>query len=325
MFTWLRWFAMILPVAWLARRIDPASVLRAIHAVGFSAFLVALGSQSASIAAGAWRWRWLLHAYGAERSEMPPQTELIRHSLVGLYFSLLPSGLVGEVVRARRTEDVLPVPADAYVVAVLDRITGALGLLVLASISVFVSPIYAANEGILTALRAVAAVSVVASLAIVGLPFVLARSPALREWAARIPLAGGALSKLTPPRRPTSMLVALLLSVVTQGLTVVTLAALVAPLAPTRSPAELLGPLPTIILLTFVPITPGGVGQRELVFVGFLEPLGISASDATAASLVTMMVTFSLAAVGGVLYAWDVTRGRGNRTRTPASGPPPET
>lgn len=27
-------------------------------------------------------------------------------------------------------------------------------------------------------------------------------------------------------------------------------------------------------------MTPGGMGQRELVFVTFLEPIGISASDA---------------------------------------------
>lgn len=323
-FTWVRWLAIGLPVAWLARRVDLRLVLAAIPAVGIGGFAAALGAYGATVVAGALRWRWLLHAYGAERTKMPSRTELVHHSMVGLYFALLPSGLVGDFVRARRTEAALPVAADAYVVAALDRISGAIGLLVLAAGSMFASPTYAADAGVTTALRIGASLALAASLGILGVPFMISSHPGLKSGIVRIPGIGRTLAALTPPSRPSGIFAALLLSVFTQSLMVLTLAAIVAPLRPDPPFFDWILALPTIILLTFVPLTPGGIGQREFVFVSFLEPLGITASDATAASLVTMMVTFTNAAIGGALYAWDVYRGR-VQSEFSSDAAPPET
>src|SRR5207344_1161588 len=82
---------------------------------------------------GSYRWRILTFAYGGK--DIPRVSVLTRHSLVGVYFNLLPGGVAGEAVRAVRMRPHVPDLVTSFNILMVERIAGLLGLLVLAAVA----------------------------------------------------------------------------------------------------------------------------------------------------------------------------------------------
>jgi uncharacterized membrane protein YbhN (UPF0104 family) len=87
----------------------------------------------------------------------------------------------------------------------------------------------------------------------------------------------------------------------THCLAVVTVAVLVAPQSPLVAWAGYAQAVPFIFLGLFIPITPGGLGQREALFTALLGALGVSEAHALSASIVSSALAIFVALLGGVI------------------------
>jgi uncharacterized membrane protein YbhN (UPF0104 family) len=299
------------PIAWILGRIRWAEVGHRLEQIGPWAYLASVAFCLGCFLVGAIRWRVLLRAYGA--TPLPPARELFFHSLVGAYFNVMPSGVAGDAVRGYRVRESLPGLATSYAILLVDRLAGMAGLLVLALGSAAFGPSMSmgrANQAMAVAF----ALALVLALAALGFPYVIASRPGLRSTVSRVPVIGATLSAVPPIGRPGALVSAAALSVITQALFAMVLLTLLSPLVPMATLLGCLRVSPLVVLLIFVPLTPGGVGQREAVFVELFGLAGVPADAAIAAALMTFAVGMTVSGLGGVRLAWE----RLARDRAPA-------
>jgi uncharacterized membrane protein YbhN (UPF0104 family) len=304
----LRLLLAVLPLVWLFRRVDASLVATRAVQVGPRGLLLALLAGGGSLCVGAVRWRVLLGAYGADPARIPPVLSLLRHNMVGQYFSVLPTGVAGEAVRGFRVGHCFPRPSTSYVVLFIERIAGLMGLLLIAGAAALASPAlrggpvaFAMNLGVALALSLGTLVFV--------LPQLAARLPRLQTQLARLPLAGSLLANLPVARTVRGPLLAVALSVLSQLCVVLTVAALLGPLAPAATLAVCARVVPAIVLITYIPLTPGGLGQREAAFVHFFGLVHIEREAAMAASLLFFAVMLALSVLGGLVLLYERARG----------------
>lgn len=297
----LRFGLVLVPGGYLATHVDLTASVRRIVAIGLVPYGTAFVTQIVSIALATERWRTLLRAYGAADERLPSFRALFQSTVIGLYYGLLPSGLVGDVVRAERSRGALPERLDGYVVLVMDRLAGLAGIAVLMAATIGRPEVRMLGASLRAGLL-LASVGGAASVAILlAIPVLLARVERLRASAAKWPLVGKWLTSLTPIRDMRLAIVAIGLSALMQGACLLTVVALVAPIAKDVSLVAIAAVAPAILFATFVPVTPGAFGQREVAFVAFLASIGIDAESATAASVATTSLSFALGAIGGAL------------------------
>ena len=287
----------LLPLVWLTRKVSWHDVLHRAYGVGAPALLGSLAVGFCSLVIGSVRWRVMLRAYGA--SSPPGMWTLLRHNLVGGYFNILPSGVAGDAVRGHRVRRYVPSVATSYTVILVERLTGLVGLLLIAGGALLAGSelrggavAWTLNVGILGALGL--------SLLALVLPYLVARHPGLRETVARLPLVGGLLVRVPPARSLLGPLLAVGLSVLTQGAMVLCVALIIYPLAPVASLVVCARVVPAIILFTYIPLTPGGLGQREAAFVYLFGLAHVAADAAVATSLLFFAVLLTLASLGGL-------------------------
>lgn len=304
----MRWALVVLPLVWLAGRLDLHGLLRSVGSIGPGAYLAALGTQFVGIAIAALRWRCLLVAYADEPSRVPRFGALFESTWIGLYFALLPTGIVGDLIRARRSEAALPVALDSYVVMVVDRLAGLVGIIVLVAVASTTPEMARFDATLRHGIAVASAIGIAIAAVAIGAPFAM-RSPSVRNAVEKIPRVGVAIANASPIRRPMLLVVAVLLAVAIQIACVFTVVCLVLPATGPGALVPVLAVAPVILFATFVPLTPGALGQREVAFVGFLAVLGVSAEDATAASLATTSLSVVLAAIGGLVVFAESFRG----------------
>lgn len=292
----LRFMLALLPLSVIAHRVRLSDLLGHMRHVGATTMGSSLVLLLISTAVGVLRWRTLLRAYGV--TAIPPLGTLARHYFVAIYFSLLPSGLAGDAARLHRVRDAVPDLAIGLTVVASERAAGLLGLCIVAGAAM------AADGRSLGAGSArVLIVGVLGglglSITILAAPWGLARWRRLRVLVERVPLLGVAALRLPVARSPLGFLGAVALSVVTQAFAVLSIALLILPLAPAVTLLACLKVIPVIVLAMFVPVTPAGIGQRELAFQLCLGTIGVSATASLAASLVYGALGMCLAGIGG--------------------------
>ena len=187
----------------------------------------------------------------------------------------------------------------SYVVIFVDRASASFGLITLGLVSTFAYDLGLGEGSVLGSIRGGLAIAWFVCLFFVAMPFGLGSS-AIREKLARAPRIGPILTHAAGEPDLRGIVVSLALSVAVEVLTSFAIAATVVPTV-TDGPA--IGPLlvaPVILLLTFMPITPGALGQRELAFVTLLGSMSVSGADATAGAIATLAGTVLLAIVGFV-------------------------
>lgn len=288
----------VLPLVWISRRVEWHDVGRRVRELGAPSMLLALSFAFVSFFLGALRWRVLLVGYGAR--SIPSVWRLFSDTLIASYWNLMPGGVAGEAVRGWRVRDSVDGLATSYAILLVDRLAGLAGLMVLALLGATVGPALPVR-GVDWAMGIAALLGLALASAALGLPLLLHTRARLREIVRRVPLIGPKIASIQPVRRSSSLLLAVLVSVGTQAAAVMMLVSLVIPLAPATPLLGALRVAPLVILLIFVPLTPGGVGQREAVYLEVFGAVGTPASAAVAASVLTFGIVLVVAATGGLL------------------------
>lgn len=305
----LRVLLAILPLVWLSRRLDWAEVFARARDVGPGALVASLLCLFASTFVGCIRWRIMLRAYGAQRT--PTLGALMRHNMVGAYFNVLPSGVAGDAVRGHRVRAYVDDLATSYTVLFVERLAGLVGLCLIAAGAIAFGeglPHDAVTVSLELGLVGAMGLALVALL----IPYAMRRVPALAGFVSRLPIAGAVLAKIPPARSLHGPLTAVALSTLTQGFVVMAIAVLIRRLASHLTLTVCARIVPAIILVTYIPLTPGGLGQREAAFVTLFGRAGVAPATAVISSLLYMGVTMVFTAIGGIVLLgerWMIGRG----------------
>lgn len=300
---------MILPLVWIYQRVQWTVVAeRALH-FGVVAFLGAAAVLALTVVVNGCRWHALLRAH--EAAPLPTRRALIWQSFVALYLNQLPGGVAGDVVRAHRVRASVDGTVTSLAVLLLERVCGLVALFAMATIGALAMP--AGGSSRLGAyLRVSALVTGAIALVVVGLPWVLTRVRWERTALARLSFVSSVFARLKPPKRLGPLVAALGLSFVIHALTVTVIASFIHAMAPGAPLHAVVAITPLAMLFTFIPLTPGGFGQREAIFIELYGLAGVSPDEAVAASLLWFSSSFASLAVGLVLGT--IERVRGDRT-----------
>lgn len=289
----------VLPFVWLSHRVVWPDVLHDLSRVSPEPVIVAMLCAWVAILAGTLRWRYLLRAYGS--GPAPGYWAMLRHNLVGVYFNVLPLGVAGDAVRGYRLRAESGGLVRSYYVLLVERLCGLAGLFALGLLAEGLARgTHSTQHAVWTTICALGLLALaLGALLAVWLARVSTRverlTPRLQRWLSLV-------RQIVTPRRLRPFASALALSLVTQGVTVLGWLSLVMAFAPGVRPLETAGALIGVVLLTFVPITPAALGQRELVTTYQLAPVGVVASAAVTSSLLWLAVTLTLALGGGCVY-----------------------
>lgn len=287
---------MAAPLAWIYTKAQWSLVAeRALHfGLGpFAAMSVVIGS---TVAVNGLRWHALLRAH--EASPLPTRRSLIWSSYVALYLNLLPGGVAGDVVRAHRVRETVQGTVTSLAVLMFERVCGLVALFTLGTIGTLAMPSSTSLGGYMKISGLVT--GTVAAIA-VGAPWVLAKVPWQKTFLGRFPFLASNLARLRPPARLAPMGEALLLSFVIHLLTIVAIVSFIHSMAPAAPLMAIAGVTPLAMLGTFIPLTPGGFGQREAIFVELYGIVGVGANEAVAASLLWFATALLAIATGLVL------------------------
>ena len=295
----LRGALLVVPAVWLAGKLHPVALIGAMGQLGFVPLVSSLALVLLCFAAGALRWQILLRAYGGVG--VPRFGVLLRHLLVGFYFNLLPGSVAGEAVRAHRVRKVFADGATTYLVVLADRLMGLAGLAALAAVALCCGdlPIRLPRAVVVLGILLTATAALGGLLA----PAVIERSAALRRILQRLPGAGAQLAALRAPHGKIPIVTAGALSLCTQICVALACAVLVIYAAPVADPVMVIRLAPFVVLLTFIPLTPGGFGQREAVFAATFALAGAPEDASVVAGLALFAVGLPIALAGAACLA----------------------
>jgi glycosyltransferase 2 family protein len=292
----VRWLGTAAGIAYVASLINIDDVKAAGGKLSLGALVLAVALVAANVVAGAQRWRVLLTAYGAAtRPDLFRATQLYFVSF--FYNNYLPGAVAGDVVRGVVTRDVFGErgATAGLAVVLVERALGLFGVFLLLAVG-----LAASGEAIDTgSLWIWSALGIAGSFALVlCLPFArrLARflPGPLRRIAEKVPELSSA----------SSFAWAAALSVVTQVCIALAGYVLLHSIEPRVDLGASLLIVPLAAATTFLPITVGGAGAREAVYVSLGASLfAMAKADALAASLALWLAHLVVAAIGGL---WQV-------------------
>jgi uncharacterized membrane protein YbhN (UPF0104 family) len=285
-------------LAWIATRVDLGAAKDQLGRIPGATFALAVALIAANVVAGAARWRVLLRAYGA--TQIPRFASLVRLYFVAFFYNnYLPGAVAGDVARGVVTRDAFSGEGatGALAVVLVERALGLFGLFALLAAGL-VATTGELDRGTLwwwTLLGSAGSFALVAAI------------PLARKIGPRLPTGSGPLGKITAIasklpalRDPRAFVVAVGLSVATQALVAAAGWILLAALAPISLAGSLLV-VPLAAATAFLPITVGGAGVREGVYVALCGQLfGMPRADALAASLALWLAHLAVGAAGGL-------------------------
>lgn len=280
-------------LAWIALTVDLDQTKTAIGRIPAGVFVLACALVAANVVAGALRWKVLLRAYGATR--IPHLPRLVYLYFVAFFYNnYLPGAVAGDVGRGVVTHEAFDGEGATGAIAVVfvERVQGLFALFALLAVGLAI-----AGGGIdSTALWWWTVLGCAGSCALVGaIPIARRLAPYLPKPLAKI---AGRLPSLHDRG---AFALALAFSVATQALIALAGWQLLAALGPIDLGASLLV-VPLAAATTFLPITVGGAGAREAVYVALCGSLfAMPEADALAASIGLWGAHLAVGAAGGVL------------------------
>ena len=281
-------------LAWIATRIDLGSARAALGRIPLTTFALAVALVAANAAVGALRWRVVLRAYGATR--IAPLATLIRLYFIAFFYNTyLPGAVAGDVGRAVVTRDAFEAEGTtgALAVVLVERALGLFGLFALLAVGL-VAARATVDPGALWWWTVVGCFGSFALVALI---------PVARQLGPRLPVrlarVANILARLPALVDRRAFATAIALSIATQTLVALAGWVLLAELAPIDLADSLLI-VPLAAATAFLPITVGGAGAREAVYVALCGRLfGMPAADALAASLGLWLAHLIVGAAGG--------------------------
>ena len=290
----LRWGGTAAGVAYIIHVVDFSAAGAAFSRISIAAILLAIGLVALNVVAGAARWRNLLVAYGADtRPSLPRATVLYFISF--FYNNYLPGAVAGDVVRGVVTRGVFgDRGATAGIAVVLvERALGLFGVFLLLAIGL----------GVARAGLDVGGLWIWSTLGIAGSLMLVLALPFARRLAPYLPGKLRTIAERVPAlTSTTAFVIAALYSVVTQALVALAGFVLLHAVDPQVGLGASLLIVPLAAATTFLPITVGGAGAREAVFISLGASLfHMPKSDAVAASLALWLAHLVVGAIGGLL------------------------
>ncbi len=279
-------------LAFTLSRLALGDLVDAVRRLSLPTMLVATLLTLANIGVATVRWRALLSAYGAAR--VPPFALLARAQLIGHFYNVfVPANVTGDVLRAHAARASFDGPLGSYMVVAMERIFGLAGLFTVGALALLWKPL----PGVARAGELLAAFALVTAVAVCVAPIVA------RALGGRLPgRAGRWAANLPPVARPALLGAALALSCVTHTIVALTGHTLVHAIAPHVIVSESLVLVPLAMIASYVPFSVSGLGVREAAFVFLYGKIGVSAADATAASLAFMAAVMLVAGLGGLVH-----------------------
>ena len=288
----LRWGGTAAGIAYIVHAIDFHGASAAFGRISAGAMLLAIVFVALNVVAGAARWRILLTAYGADwRPSLARATKL--YFIAFFYNNYLPGAVAGDVVRGVVTRDVFGDrgATAGLAVVLVERALGLFGVFFLLAIGIAITDLDTGAYWILSA------VGIAGSLALVlALPFARRLAPVLpgrlRAIAERVPALTSA----------TAFVVAIVYSVATQLFVTLAGWVLLHAIEPSVDFGSSLLIVPLAAATTFLPITVGGAGAREAVYIDLGGRLfHMTAAAAGAASVALWLAHLINGAAGGLL------------------------
>lgn len=251
-------------------------------------FAAAVALVVATLLVGVLRWRILLEATGIHLG-LPTLSRI--YAMSSFSGTFLPTSVGGDVARALLVVRRGPVLTEVAMSVIVDRIGSLVGVIGIAWLAVAIDP-HAATRDALVALAvfsALFAVGGAAALLVISRPRLAARFvPArLRALAAR---SGGVLRTYVSDVALFASVIGV--SLVFQGLVALSIVLLARSVDVDLSYSVAALALAFMTLTSLVPISIAGFGVREASYVVVLGSAGISASDATLISLLTVAALF---------------------------------
>lgn len=284
--------------AWVLRTVDLASVGRTFAELDAVAIVAVVVLTFAAVGVSAWRWHRVLLRLG----EHVPVRDLFGDTLVGTtYNMLLPTSVGGDVVRSLRCARRLRVGEHAWASVAFERVMGLVSLALVSCVGLLSATTRARSELLLLSVG-LAGGLVVALMVAPGTLRLAAR--VVRPWLAGLAAALDrmALAFGGPLSRAGARLETFGWSLAYQAVSLAILYAAGRGWGePELARAVFLG-VPIALVLSTAPITIGGLGLRESLFVAVLAPFGLSSERAFALSLIWLASNL-LAAVAGATLA----------------------
>jgi glycosyltransferase 2 family protein len=293
----LRLLGSLILIGVLVWRVNWNQLLAAFASVRPVTLLAAAGVYVAAQLVSALRWRMIARPLGFHA----PFVRFVDYLFVGMFFNLvLPTSVGGDVVRAwylsRDPDGGGPGRRSAaFVTVFVDRCSGLILLIALACIAtLFVQPL----DPRLTAVVAGVGACALLGCLVVGL---------FTQFG---PLPGGRHDQETPPdsaariyrSEPVTLTVTSTLSLLIQLMNIVLVWILGQGMNLPVPFAYYAIAVPLVTLLTLIPISLNGMGLRELGMVLVLAPLGVTAAQAAALSVLQFAVMSLVSLSGGVFY-----------------------
>jgi glycosyltransferase 2 family protein len=302
---WKRWGWLLrvggtaVGVIYIARLIDLDSVRNALFRLSWPAMAMAIVLIAVNVVVGAVRWRVLLHAYDAQsRPPLWPATRL--YFVAFFYNNFLPGAVTGDLMRGVVSRQSFGDNGATAAIAVVlvERALGLFAVFSLVAVGLLSSGAQLADT---TSLWWWSIAGVIASVvSVCMLPFGRRLAPFLPG-----PLRGVA-NKLPVVTRPLPFATATGLSLVTQILTAFAGYVLLRDIHPAATVTGALLIVPLAAATSFLPITIGGAGAREAVFIALCAKLFyMPKSDGLAVSLLFWLATLAVGAFGGL---WQLRR-----------------
>jgi uncharacterized membrane protein YbhN (UPF0104 family) len=293
----IRVLGTVAALVWIATRVDLGAAQAALSRIPIATFGLAAALVAGIVIAGAARWRVLLGAYGAVR--IPRFATLVRLYFVAFFYNnYLPGAVAGDVARGVVTRDAFEGEGatGALAVVLVERALGLFGLFALLAVGLVASG-GTVDRGALWWWTAIGSAGSMAL--VVAIPLARTIGPRLPKRPALVRRIGEIAARLPALRGGRAFAAAVALSVATQALIAVAGWVLLAALAPIELTSSLLV-VPLAAATAFLPITVGGAGVREGVYVALCGQLfGMPRADALAASLGLWLAHLIVGAAGG--------------------------
>lgn len=285
----------ILLVVLVLRRVRLAKVAATLGELSGDALFAAIALTFAAIAVSAWRWLRVLRYLG-KRSRFLP---LFGDVLVGsTYNLLLPTSVGGDVIRSVRCGRRVGAPT-AWASVAFERIMGLFSLALVSWLGLWVTS-FGSNRRLVLVAGIATGILVIA---LVAAPTPLRLLKRLCErWG--FPSLATAFAKVAeafsgPLRSGGARAETLFWSLLYQFVSLSILLVVARGWQLEQTAVAIYLAIPIALIISTAPVTIGGLGLREGLFVAILAPFGFEADRALALSLV-WLCSSALAAVAGV-------------------------
>ena len=287
--------------------VGPKELLHALTRVGLGHFVVSIGLVGLVLAAGVIRWRMTLSIQDIHLSwERAFEISAVAH----FFNSFLLGSTGGDVMKAWYvTREAHQKKTEAIVTVAVDRLLGLWAMLLFGCVMMgFNLPLLLSQRWLRLISALVVLLMVMGSL-VLGFAFwggLTRHWAGARRWLHRIPKGESIAGILDSCRKfgqaPGFVLRALLLSMVLNFFCVLQFFVLNRGMNLGVSLLLLLAIVPTVICISALPITPGGLGLRENLFVQMLALVGIAPTAALSLSLLAYAGSLFWGLIGGIVY-----------------------